>query len=192
MKKFFGLLAVGLAVTAYADGVQFLTTMPSPLGSFSVLEVVQSENPTPFTSSVLFGTELSTGGEIDLIGGGNYTGNIVALGGGTALTSGTKNLNLDTITLNSGGVLIGRKLLTQLMKTANGTRTQLKATNLYLYDTTVKGASANALFVNEVDTVFSNSTSGSGTACWTNKYRKNRSGVVQETYQKQFLIGGCN
>ena len=206
MKKILWIAVILFPIAALAEGVQLVTVLPSPVGSFARLDTA-SKTRANFPL-VTFGNENAAGGTIEVTGGQGIEIKTINLAQDTTLKSDTSSLLLvgeeALVTVQSGATLKGGRLFAQVFKVKRlgDSNTGLRTTYT-LYPATslqVKAASVSNLSLTH-DT--SNLTTIKDrflvlpgipalgtpqTFCWTNKYRTGPLGTNSSTYYKQFLL----
>ena len=205
MKKILWIAVILFPIAALAEGVQLVTVLPSPVGSFARLDTA-SKTRANFPL-VTFGNENAAGGTIEVTGGQGIEIKTINLAQDTTLKSDTSSLLLvgdeALVTVQSGATLKGGRLFAQVLKVKRlgDSNTGLRTTYT-LYPATslqVKAASVSNLSLthdtSNLTTIKDRFLVLTGipalgtpqTFCWTNKYRTGPSGP-NSTYHKQFLL----
>ncbi|MGN0024507.1 MAG: hypothetical protein ACI351_03650 [Candidatus Avelusimicrobium sp.] len=146
MKKIFSVVFTLLSSCVFAEEMQFVTVLSSPVGSFNRLEAVDYSDPAQGTT-VNFCTKIGTGGKVQLKGNNNVDIENTNLSPNTTLgRSNAGDYVLQKITLNSAGELEGSRLLSKVVNVSG--QGVGKSNNLYGTTLTVAGAKATTLNVN--------------------------------------------
>ena len=171
MKRFF-IYAVLVLIPAsiQAEDLQFVTTLSSPLGTFSQLETA---DPTTAAVSpvVNFCNTRTSTGRIELRGANAYLQNLT-LKNGTTLGGNVQEYRLSSsLNVNNGSSLKGKRLLANNMSLSGaGSMSSQVSNTLYVSSMGVKGAKTGSLTI--PSKVQTSNTGSNDEMEWSNIYSR--------------------
>ena len=130
-----------------AEDLQFVTTLSSPVGTFSQLETADPETVT-ISPIVNFCNTRASVGRIEINGANAYLQNLT-LKSGTSLEGTAAEYRLsNSLAVNNGGSITGKRLMANTMSLsgASSAMSQVNDT-LYISSMGVKGAKTNSLTI---------------------------------------------
>lgn len=181
---------VCLGTGAFAEEMQFITTLSSPVGTFAQLETADPTERT-YAPVVNFCTSRSSVGRINLVGANAYVQRL-HLAGSTVLGGSLPEFRIvGSMQVNNGGRVAGGRLMGTQVKFTNAYSAKSKVNgSLYMNSATVVGAKAAQLTISsEVE------TSGTGTGKtmeWSNTYSRDysSSGAATGKSYSSYLLKG--
>lgn len=160
-----------ISTSIFAEEMEFVTTLSSPMGTFARLETV---NPTEqvVSSIINFSNQKSVGSRVELKGANVYL-NSLYLKSSTTLGGSVPEFRVrQQIQLYSSGSIIGSRLMSNKVDFSSATEASSKVENtLYIDNMTVQGGQAAALTItNQVEFVGAN-TASKKDLNWNNSYK---------------------
>ena len=149
MHKFlFFVFLMGISISGFSEEMQFVTTLSSPVGTFSQLETANPEIAT-VALVVNFCNTRSTTGKILLYGANAYLQQLT-LKSGTVLGGNVAEYRIATngLNVNSGGSIIGGRLMAADVELSGSLSATSEVKNtLYMSSMEVKGAKTSSLII---------------------------------------------
>ncbi len=188
----------------YAEDMNFVTVLSSPVGTFANLETADASLRTAADVVRLGSNRLSTG-TITLNGTVGASLGKVVLGSNASLITDANVVQLSKIDLRGAGTLTGKSLLASTMNvddamqaqlSVNGTSTAGQLAVDTVGELTASSVGATRLTINRAngkkDTFVGSNSSGKD-MMWSNEYMtdyRSSGEAGNETYERQYLLKG--